>query len=157
MSKPILSQLSFVRQEYSESDRALWESLLSEPPAVRLMQHGAASLTTHDLVSLVLGTPKDPTIAARLLVELKCIAKARSLLVQELTHVVPGITIDRACRLLAALELSERVRAPREEQLVIKSPADAASVVRDMATLEQEQMRVISYELFTMLLLDTDR
>jgi DNA repair protein RadC len=143
MSRPILTQLSFVRQEISESDRALRESFLSEPPAERLIQHGATALTTHDLVSLVLGTSKDPTIAARLLVELKCISKARALSVHELTHVVPGITVDRACRLLAALELSERVRAPRENQTVIKTPADAAEVVRDMASLEQEQMRVI--------------
>jgi DNA repair protein RadC len=143
MSNPILTQLSFGRQTPFEPERTLRESLLSEPPTIRLMHHGATALTTHDLVSLVLGTAREPTIAARLIGELKNLAQARALSVKELNGLVPGITVERACRLLAALELSERVQLPREIPAVVKAPADAAAMLRDMAWLEQEQMRVI--------------
>ncbi len=126
-----------------DSRKVLGEALKMDPPATRLSNLGARALLTHELVSLVLGTTKDSRIATRMLAEIRNIAKVQAFSVKELAGLVPGITIDRACRLLAALELAERVRAPSETQAVVKSPADAAEVVRDMSALEQEQMRVI--------------
>lgn len=143
MSTPMVTQMAFGRQEKPNAEHVLRDSILSEPPAKRLMRHRASALTTQELVSLVLGTPKDPTIAARLLLGLKNVGRAKAFSVKELMALVPGITAYRACRLLAALELSERVRVPYEERAVIKSPRDAAELLREMASLEQEQMRVI--------------
>jgi len=53
---------------------------------------------------------------------------------------VQAWTIDRACRLLAALELSERVRVPREARRS-SNPCRCAQVRARHGSLEQEQMR----------------
>jgi|GEM_PF-187840 len=126
-----------------DASRVLRESMKMDPANVRLMNLGASPLTTVELLSVLFGTPKDLTIAARLLVQVQNLCKVQSYAAKELTGLVPGITVDRACRLLAALELAERVRVPRETQPMIKSPADAAHILNDMSSLEQEQMRVI--------------
>ena len=104
---------------------------------------GAQALTLIELVAIVLGTPTDPLPATHLLAQLKSLPKVKARSVKELSALGHGITITRAQRLLAALELGERLREPSEKRICIKSPADAANLLRDMAFLEQEQMRVV--------------
>jgi DNA repair protein RadC len=110
---------------------------------MRLATQGAQALTLVELLSFVLGTPNDPLTASHLLAQLKTLAKIKAHTALELAKLGHGMTLGRAQRLLAALELGERLRAPRETPPVIKSPADAADLLRDMSLLEQEQMRVM--------------
>jgi DNA repair protein RadC len=63
--------------------------------------------------------------------------------VKELATLGHGITRSRAQRLLAALELGERLRERTETPMRIQKPADVADLLHDMAFLEQEQMRVV--------------
>jgi DNA repair protein RadC len=63
--------------------------------------------------------------------------------VSQLEH-VKGLGKAKAVELHAALELGRRliVTAP-ENRPIVKSPADAANLLVDMGTLQQEQMRAL--------------
>jgi DNA repair protein RadC len=100
-------------------------------------------LTLIELLSLVLGTPNDPMPAAHLLAELKTLAAIRARTINQLAALAHGITASRAQRLLAALELGERLHLPDEPKPIVRSPADAVALLPDMALLEQEEMRVM--------------
>lgn len=136
-----------LRELYAEptddADHVLREALVIESPAVRMANLGSQALTLIELLSFVLGTPNDPLTASYLLMELKTLVKIKAHTALELAKLGHGMTLGRAERLLAALELGTRLREPREIPPIIKSPADAADLLRDMALLEQEQMRVI--------------
>jgi DNA repair protein RadC len=121
----------------------LREAMQIDHPATRLTTLGPQALTLVELLSFVLGTPNDPLAAGHLLAELKTLTAIKARSVQELAALGHGITQERARRLLAALELGDRLRLPREERPLIKSPTDVANLLGDMSTLEQEQLRVI--------------
>ena len=129
--------------EPDHQSRVLREALQMDNPALRLTTQGPHALTLIELLSFVLGTPNDPTAAGHLLAELRTLAAIKAHSVKELAALGHGMTIERARRLLAALELGDRLRLPREERPMIKSPADAAALLGDMASLEQEQLRVL--------------
>lgn len=126
-----------------DTGNILRESMVIESPERRLMQLGPQALNLIELIAIVLGTPTDPLPATHLLAQLKSLPKVKARSVKELAAMGHGITPTRAQRLLAALELGERLREPKETPVRIKSPADAADLLRDMAYLEQEQMRVV--------------
>jgi DNA repair protein RadC len=127
----------------NESRQVLREALQMDNPALRLTTQGPQALTLIELLSFVLGTPNDPVAASHLLSQLKNPTAIKVCSVRELALLGHGMTVDRARRLLAALELADRLRLPREERPVIKAPADVANLLSDMSTLEQEQLRVV--------------
>ncbi len=135
-----------LRKPYARShdvESVLREAVQLESPGFRLTVQGPQALTIIELLSLVLGTASDPLTANFLVAELKTLAAIKARSVKELAALGHGLTVERARRLLAALELGERLHQPRDEKPVIKSPADAASLLQDMAVLEQEQLRVM--------------
>lgn len=123
--------------------QALRDATQLDSPALRLTTQGPQALTIIELLSIILGTPNDLLPASHLLSELRTLGAIKARTVKELAALGHGITPERARRLLAAFELGNRLCLPRSESPVIKSPADAAGLLSDMATLEQEQLRVI--------------
>ena len=116
-------------------------------PRERLRRLGANALKTEELVALILrtGTRGENVLhlAERLLRENGGLAGLAQMSVSQLER-VKGLGKAKAVELHAALELGRRliVTAP-ENRPVVKSPADAANLLVDMGTLEQEQMRAL--------------
>ncbi len=126
-----------------EISRVLREATELDSPSFRLTTQGVQALTTIELLSVILGTPDNPLPASYLLSETRTVAGIKARSVNELAALGNGMTTARARRLLAALELGERLRQPRGEKPLIKSPGDVVALLGDMGALEQEQLRVI--------------
>ena len=116
-------------------------------PRERLTRLGPAALKNEELLAIILrtGSPGENVLdlAERLLREHHGLGGLARLPHTELTR-VKGIGTVKAIELLAALELGRRLgtTAP-EDKPIVKSPADAANLLSDMSTLEQEVMRVL--------------
>ena len=128
-----------------DTAQVLREALACDTPNARLATVGTQALTILELLSVVLGTEGKPDVGARVLAECKTIAGIRSRSIAELAAST-RLTFARAKRLVAALELGQRSLKPSTERPVIKSPADAAELLREMGTLDQEQMRVLALD-----------
>ena len=121
---------------------------LSERPRERLKKYGAGSLSTAELLAIILrtgvGGESAIDVAMRLLAKfggLLGLAKA-SFAELEKEH---GLGLAKAAQLKAAFELGRRmvVASPRERPQ-IKSPAEAANLLMlEMGMLQQEHMRTI--------------
>lgn len=122
-------------------------------PVGRLMHNGASALSNAELLAAIIrtGTQGEDALrlAERLLAEhdgLQGLAQAN---VSALNR-IDGLSGAKVAQIVAALELSKRlVIARHAERAPIRSGADAATLVADMAELAQEHVRV--------LLLDTAR
>jgi DNA repair protein RadC len=138
-----------LRELYAEpqddTGQVLREAMACDSPNARLANVGPQALTLIELLSLILGTEGKPDVGARVLAECKTIAGIRSRSIAELTAST-RLTFTRAKRLAAALELGRRSLQCSEERPFIKSPADAAELLREMGTLDQEQMRVLALD-----------
>lgn len=117
-------------------------------PRERLLDLGASSLSTSELLAITLRTGSHREDALHLAQSLLAdfdglpgIAKAS---ITELTT-VKGIGEVKATEIKAALELGHRlVTTTPEERPVVKSPMDAANLLMsEMSLLEQEHMRVV--------------
>ncbi len=143
---PESKRVSRLRRMYSgpedTSGRVFREAMACDTPEARLARVGPQALTLLELIAIVLDVQTQPVTAARVLAEHRSLAAIRVLSVTELAASA-RLTFKQAKRLTCALELSERLREPMAEQCSIKSPADAADLLRDMNVLDQEQMRVI--------------
>lgn len=117
----------------------LRETLTVDSP---LLRPGFISLV--ELISILWGTLNDPEPATHLLTQMKDLRTVGNRTAQELVALGHGITLQRAQRLLAALQIGERAREIPADKFIIKSPADCMQILDDMSRLEQEQMRVIS-------------
>lgn len=120
----------------------------SERPRERLLQQGAGSLSTAELLAIILRTgTRDENVvrvAQRLLAsfgDLGGLARANP---AELTA-ERGLGPAKVSQLKAALELGRRLLAQSpEERPQIRSPADAANLVMsEMSWLEQEHLRIM--------------
>ena len=138
-----------LREIYAEpkddTGQVLREAMACDTPNARLATVGPQALTLLELLSVILGTERQPDVGARVLAECKTIAGIRSRSIVELAAST-RLTLARARRLIAALELGRRSLQSSEERPVIKSPADAAELLREMGTLDQEQMRVLALD-----------
>ena len=119
-----------------------------ERPLYRLHHHGRNALAISELLALLLGTADAPGLAQELLYtfgSLHQLARANKAQLMR----VRGIGEAQAGRLLAVLELSQRLQAPpAEERPRITSPGDGA-------TLLLPQMRHLTQEELWVILLDT--
>jgi DNA repair protein RadC len=120
----------------------------SERPRERLLHYGTRSLSTAELLAIILRTgTRDENVvrvAQRLLGsfgDLEGLARASP---AELTR-EKGLGPAKVAQLKAALELGRRLLAVSpEERPQIRSPGDAANLVMsEMSLLEQEQLRVM--------------
>jgi len=120
-----------------------------ERPRERLLKNGPASLSTAELLAIVLRTgirgENALSMAGRILSQfgLKRISSAS---VGEIKS-IRGISDAKACQIAACFELGRRASVYREdEKPQIRSPADAYGIVADLKAERQE--------VFVVLLLD---
>ncbi|MGC4191928.1 MAG: DNA repair protein RadC [Thermomicrobiales bacterium] len=119
-----------------------------ERPRERLLHYGAASLSTTELLAIVLNTgikgEAVTSIAQRLLTRHGGLAGLLRLDVVELAR-ERGVGEAKATKVKASLEIGRRLAAiAPDERPRISSPEDAIQLVGvEMAALEQEQLRVI--------------
>lgn len=121
---------------------------VDERPRERLRQHGATTLTNAELLAIILNTGTRGesvlTLAQRLLVEYGGLAGLARADFATLCR-AHGLGEAKAAKLKAALELGRRLAlAQPDERPSIRSPEDAYAIAgADMATLEQEHVRVL--------------
>ncbi len=119
----------------------------SDLPRERLRRLGSSSLKNEELIAIILrtGTRGENVVhlAERLLREYGGLSGLARCPHAELLR-VKGVGATKAIELQAAFELGRRAQvASPEQKPVIKSPADAANLLSDMALLEQEAMRTL--------------
>ena len=119
-----------------------------ERPRERLIQNGAQSLNTAELLAILLrvGVPGENAVQVgqRLLQQFGGLGGLHRASYEEV-RAQHGIGEAKAAALKAAIELGRRLslQAP-EERPSINSPGDAAALVQyEMSALEQEHLRVI--------------
>ncbi|MCL4458291.1 MAG: DNA repair protein RadC [Chloroflexi bacterium] len=120
----------------------------NERPRERLLNHGPTSLSTPELLAIILSTGRHgemvTDMARNLLLEFGGLwGLARASIADLCAR--KGLKQAKVSQLKAALELARRLRQEEpEERLQIRSPADVADLLLlEMAILEQEQFRVI--------------
>jgi DNA repair protein RadC len=119
-----------------------------ERPRERLLMRGAASLTNGDLIAIILNTgTQGETVTAleqRLLSENDGLLGLMKMDAVDLAR-IHGLGPAKAAKLKAALEIAARVVALGPDQRpMIGSPDDVVNLVGiEMATLDQEQLRVV--------------
>jgi DNA repair protein RadC len=137
--------LNEARTEYYPTIKELPEG---ERPRERLEHYGAASLSTAELMAIILriGSREENVImlAQRLLTCYGGLSGLAAASFEELAG-IKGVGRVKAIELKAAFELGKRllVAAPHERP-VVKSPADAANLLlMEMGPLEQEHLRTV--------------
>ena len=131
--------------EYTPTIKELPEG---ERPRERLLHYGPGSLSTAELIAIILrvGT-KDENVIMLSQRLLTCFGGVAGLAQAPFCDLmaIKGIGEAKAIELKAAFELGRRllVAAPHERP-VVKSPADAANLLMmEMAPLEQEHLRTL--------------
>jgi DNA repair protein RadC len=127
----------------------------TERPRERLITHGAKTLSTAELIAILLGTGQGPGklsavgLGQYILQKLgenqrDPLAALREIGVRELMQ-VPGVGPAKATTILAAIELGKRVLYSRPpERTVIDDPAVAAAVLsNDLMWQTQERFAVL--------------
>jgi len=131
--------------EYQPLIRDLPES---ERPRERLQSYGPGSLSTSELLAIILrtGTKSESAInlGSRLLAQFHGLAGIARASFTDLCA-MHGLGVAKAAQIKASLELGKRlmVSSP-EERPQVKSPADVANLLMlEMGFLEQEHLRVV--------------
>lgn len=125
---------------------------LDERPRERFIQHGAQSLSNHELIAILLrtGTKEESVLqlANRLLTHFEGLRQLKSATLEEITS-IKGVGAAKAIQILAAIEIGRRVtNLSFADRYVIRSPEDGAKYVMD-------EMRFLSQEHFVCLYLNT--
>lgn len=121
---------------------------VSERPRERLQGYGAGSLSTSELLAILLrtGTKSESVInlGSRLLAHFDGLTGIAKASFTDLCD-VHGMGVAKSAQIKAALEVGKRLMvASPEERPQVKSPADAANLLMlEMGFLEQEQLRVV--------------
>lgn len=124
--------------------RMVRELPVEERPVKRLAEYGPQSLSTAELLAVVLQTGDALDLAQDVLTAVGGLHRLARCNWRELTR-LKGVGQGQAARLLAAMELGRRLVGcwPERVQRVV-SPGDAAKLLMaDMMLLEQEQFWVI--------------
>ena len=124
------------------------DMLPTERPRERLRSSGEASLTTSELLAIILNTgikgESVLTMATRLLHEHGGLHGLHRAGFDELAS-GRGMGESKACKVKAALELGRRLAAAApDDRVAIEGPDDVVRLIGlEMAALEQEQLRVV--------------
>jgi len=118
-----------------------------ERPRERLFKYGTAALSETELLAILIGTgTKQKTvnqIAEQILSrfgDLEALSNAHP---SEIAK-IRGLGEAKVAQIAAALEIGRRLNiAGDKEKVIIATAKDAAHIVRDMALLTQEQIRLI--------------
>lgn len=119
----------------------------TERPRERLLQHGAASLATAELLAILLrtGTADENAVrlSERIVTYFGDLGRLAAATPEELRR-FKGLGDAKAAQLLAAIEIGRRIATRNTaERPLVECAADAARLVDDMGALSQEQVRVI--------------
>ena len=113
----------------------------TEQPAARLRRYGPATLSSAELLTIVLNL-RDFGQAETLLTRYGSLGALNQAPLTELMQ-QPGLGPQRAAKLKAAGELGRRLTSGYAERVQIRSSATAAHIaLAEMADLEQEELRV---------------
>jgi DNA repair protein RadC len=128
---------------------------VSERPREKLIEHGAARLSTAELIAILLGTGQGPGklsavgLGQYLLQHLShqqqdALATLRGISIQELTQ-ISGIGNAKATTILAAIELGKRVYQTRPaDRTTVSDPAIAAAALsHELMWQDQEKFAVL--------------
>lgn len=118
-----------------------------ERPKEKLMYAGAESLSTSELLALIIRTGNSSKSAVQLAEDVlaysaKELGSLREADVQELTE-IDGIGSTKACSIVASLELARRLlgRETDEPRVSMKNPESVANLLmEDMRGLKQEHL-----------------
>lgn len=118
-----------------------------ERPKEKLMYAGAESLSTSELLALIIRTGNSSKSAVQLAEDVlaysaKELGSLREADVQELTE-IDGIGSTKACSIVASLELARRLmgRESDESRISMKNPESVANLLmEDMRGLKQEHL-----------------
>lgn len=118
-----------------------------ERPKEKLMYAGAESLSTSELLALIIRTGNSSKSAVQLAEDVlaysaKELGSLREADVQELTE-IDGIGSTKACSIVASLELARRLlgRESDESRISMKNPESVANLLmKDMRGLKQEHL-----------------
>lgn len=113
-----------------------------ERPSYKIEQYPQA-MSSRELLALLIGGEKQMEIAGNLYQS--CDGNLRKLGKDSIPEDIEGIGKVTSDRILAAIQLGQRLASPPEnERIVIHSPEDAADLVQyEMSALPQEELRVI--------------
>ena len=120
----------------------------SERPRERLQHSGPGSLSTSELLAIILRTGAKSesviNLGSRLLVQFDGLAGIARASFSDLCG-IHGMGVAKSAQIKAALELGKRLMvASPEERPQVKSPADVANLLMlEMGFLEQEHLRVV--------------
>jgi DNA repair protein RadC len=119
----------------------------ADRPRERLIAQGAAALSNAELLAILLRTGRVGEnvlrLAERLLADYSGVHALAQVSAAELAN-VKGMGLAKSAQVLAALELGKRAATFRpDERPILRTAADAAACLRDMAHLPQEHVRVI--------------
>ena len=133
--------------EVAEYRLGVKEMLPEDRPRERLAALGAASLSNHELLAILIGSGVARynvlQVAQTLLLRFGGLAGLANASLEDLCS-VPGIGRVRAIELKACMELGKRLlTSPGLERPVIRCPSDASHLVLDMGLLEQEHLRTM--------------
>ncbi len=133
---------------HPETTYRITDLAVEERPRERLAKLGPQSLTTAELLAILLrvGVPGESAVQVgqRLLQTFGGISGLHKASFVELSQ-QHGIKLAKAAQIKAAIELGHRlVLESPEERPTVHSPADAAVLVQyEMSALEQEELRVL--------------
>ncbi|MGG3450858.1 RadC family protein [Domibacillus aminovorans] len=121
-------------------------------PRERMIANGPQSLSTHELLAILLrtGTKEESVLqlSNRILNEFEGLRLLKDASLEEITS-IHGIGSAKAIQLMAAVEIGRRIgRLKYEDRFMIRSPEDAANYM-------MEEMRFLSQEHFVCLYLNT--
>jgi DNA repair protein RadC len=133
--------------DHAEDNISIHDMPQSERPRERLFSLGAASLSSAELLAVILrtGTAEENILhlCNRLLAHfdgLQGLAEASPAELQQIN----GLGTAKVAQIVAALEIGRRLTAHHSnERALINTAADAARLLRDMRHLSQEHVRVI--------------
>lgn len=143
-----MKQLAFPYAQEAKPRRLLVRDRdlpVGEQPLERLQRHGPGVLSTTELLAVLLRNHDSLALGQELLVRFgkEGLVGLSNASLAELSE-VHGIGPVKAAQIKAALELGRRMLTPGREQLVVRSPADAANLLMmEMSALEQEELRVV--------------
>ena len=132
----------------SESPYTMTPALVLDRPRERLVRHGASSLSTQELITLLINTGTQRSsaaqVAATLLERYPSLPDLAGRDVSELRS-VHGMGLAKASTLCAAFELAHRVQAaPFQNKLVVSSPSLLAKrLIPRMRHLRTETFMVV--------------
>lgn len=138
--------------ERRENGRAQYNPRIRDMPAdtrprERLLLAGAEALSSQELLAIIwrTGTASESvlSLANNAIARFNGLAGLHSASIEEIKG-LKGIGEAKAIELKAALELGRRLLLTRpDERAVVRSPADVANLMPEMAFYDQERLRVV--------------